>query len=91
MFTELLCGSAAGGTGTWGGGLVEGKGMLKGTEWVSSIMYSHLQLELERIGAPFACVTVEHGALCEGHVPFCVYQDNCVGPCAIMRGANTHC
>lgn len=54
--------------------------MQKGTEWVSSITSSCLQFELERTGAPFACVTVEHGALCEGDVPFCVYQDNCIGP-----------
>lgn len=69
--------------GGWGG--------VKGTEWVSSITSSHLQFELERTGVPFACcVTVGHGALCEGHIAFCVDQDNCVGPCAIMRGANTH-
>lgn len=54
--------------------------MQKGTQWVSSIMSSRLQFELERIGAPFACVTVEHGALREGHIPFCVYQDYCIGP-----------
>ena len=54
--------------------------MQKGTEWVSSIMSSALQFELERTGAPFACVTVEHGALCEGNVPFGVYQDYCIGP-----------
>lgn len=54
--------------------------MQKGTEWVSSITSSHLQFELERIGAPFVRVTGGHGALCEGHVTRCVYQDNCVGP-----------
>lgn len=58
----------------------EGKVMQKGTEWLSSIVSSHLQFELVRTGAPFACVTVGHGALCEGHITFCVYQDNCIGP-----------
>lgn len=59
--------------------------MQKGTEMVSSVMSSHLQLKLERTGAPVACVAVKHGALCEGHVTFCVYQDNCIGP----KGAGT--
>lgn len=54
--------------------------MQKGTEWVSSIVSSLLQLELERAGAPFTCITVEHGAFCEGHIPFSVYQDYCIGP-----------
>lgn len=54
--------------------------MQKGTELVSSILSSRLQFKLESIGAPFACVTVEHGALREGHVAFCVYQDNGIGP-----------
>lgn len=43
-------------------------------------MSSPLQFELERTGAPFGCVTVEHGALSEGHIIFCVYQDYCIGP-----------
>jgi hypothetical protein len=30
---------------------------------------SVLEFELERACAPLADVTVEHGALCEGHVP----------------------
>lgn len=54
--------------------------MQKGTEMVASIMSSHLQFELERTGAPLACVTVKHGAFCEGHVVFCVNQNNCIGP-----------
>lgn len=52
--------------------------MQKGTEQVSSIVSSLLQFELERTGAPFGCVTVKHGALCEDHIPFCIYQDNCI-------------
>lgn len=59
---------------------MEGKVTEKGTEWVSSIMSSLLQFELERTGAPFGYVTVEHGALSEGHVILCVYQDYCIGP-----------
>ncbi len=58
----------------------EGKVMQKGTELVAFIVSLNLQLELERTGAPLACVTVEHGALCEGHVTFCVNQDNSIGP-----------
>lgn len=54
--------------------------MQKGTELVFSIMSSRLQFELERIGAPLACVAVEHCALCEGHIPFCIDQDYCIGP-----------
>ena len=54
--------------------------MQKGTQLVSSITSSYLQFELERTGAPLACVAVEHGTLCEGHVTFCVDQDNCIGP-----------
>lgn len=23
---------------------------------------------------------VAHGTLCEGHVAFCIYEDNCIGP-----------
>lgn len=60
--------------------VTERKVLEKGTECVSSVTSSPLQFELERTGAPFACVTVEHGALCKGHVPFCVYQDYCIGP-----------
>lgn len=41
---------------------------------------SRFQFKLERTGAPIARVTVEHGALCEGHVAFRIYQDNCIGP-----------
>lgn len=58
------------------GALMEEKEMQKGTQWVSSVMSSLLQFDLKRIGAPFACVTVEHGALCEGHITLCVYQDD---------------
>lgn len=60
--------------------VVQGKVKQKGTEWVSSVAVSLLQFELERTGAPFGCVTVEHGALGEGHVILCVDQDYCVGP-----------
>lgn len=49
---------------------MEAKVMQKGTESVSSILSSPLQSELESIGAPRGCVTVEHGALCKGHVIF---------------------
>lgn len=64
-----------------GTGPTEGKGdAKKGTEWVSSVVSSPLQLELEGAGAPFARIAVEHGAFCEGHVPFGVYQDYCIGP-----------
>lgn len=59
---------------------MEGNLMQKGTEWDSSILNSCLQVELERTGVPFARVTVEHGALCEGNIPFCIYQDYCIGP-----------
>lgn len=52
----------------------------EGTELVSSIMSLHLQFELERAGAPLAGVTVKHGAFCEGHIAFCIYQYNCIGP-----------
>lgn len=57
---------------------MEGKVLQKGTWWESSIS-SRLELELEGSGAPLACVTVEHGALCEGDIPFCVYQDYSIG------------
>lgn len=58
----------------------EGKVRQKGTEWVFFIVSSHLKFELERIGAPFACLKVDHGALREGHVILCVYQDHRVSP-----------
>lgn len=41
---------------------------------------SRFQFKLEQTGAPLACITVEHGTLCEGHVAFRIYQDNCIGP-----------
>lgn len=41
---------------------------------------SCFQFKPERTGAPVTCVAVEHGTLCEGHVAFCIYQDNCIGP-----------
>lgn len=67
---------------------MEGKEMQKGTEWVSFVMSSLLQFELERTGAPIACVAVEHGALCEGHITFCVNQDDCIGPKRAETQAN---
>lgn len=47
---------------------------------MSSITSSGLQLKLKRAGFPLAYVTVEHGALREGHSALGVYQDDCVGP-----------
>lgn len=68
---------------------MEGQVLQKGTEWDIS-MWSRLELELERSSAPFACVTVKHGALCEGDVPFCIYQDYSVGPgCKTQRQRKT--
>lgn len=45
-----------------------------------TVTCSRIQLKIEWTGAPIACVTVVHGTLCEGHVAFCIYEDNCIGP-----------
>lgn len=49
-------------------------------QWVSFFLTLILQVELERTGPPFICITVQHGALCEGDIPFCIYKNDCIGP-----------